>query len=262
VNTGVPSLPDFERPPVQEVAIGIEFAPLASFSIFWMAEFWRQIKDQYPSVEEHPALPPSPPPGTSIQVPRLEFITTAPPVRFWFVSERQDILIQLQRDRLILNWRRAEGEYPRYSTLISRFSEVWESFNGFAEQSVGEQPLPVAAEVTYVNAIDTKAAQMPAEEIVLLHGSAWLPSKPVKGQAVFVYSSADDPHQETQVNFEYDRRSAETLRLQVTTRVALLPNLPHAEGFRASLDKAHSASVGAFRAVTTDEMHKIWGMKT
>ena len=60
------------------------------------------------------------------QPPRLEFMTEAPPVRFWFLTDDTSRLVQVQPDRFTANWRKVEPEtpYPRYRQLREQFAEL------------------------------------------------------------------------------------------------------------------------------------------
>jgi len=114
----------FRRPPVIEVAIGIEFvtpAPLAVQSVFDLRE---TLGEAYPRVELQPPLPPLPPLGVSGTYLGLQF--GGPANRWWFLSGDDSRLIQLQQDRLLLNWRRTaqDSVYPRFHSLLPEFLDL------------------------------------------------------------------------------------------------------------------------------------------
>ena len=122
---GDPS-PSFAKPPLQEVALAIQFQPQA-VDILTSAEFGRLLAEAFPRQEEQPGRPPmtedfaKPVQG---QPPfRLEVMPALPPYRLWFLSATGARLVQLQADLLALNWRRTvedvvvDDDYPRYTTL-------------------------------------------------------------------------------------------------------------------------------------------------
>ena len=55
------NLPDFERPPIDEVVLGLEFRRLEGFTQAHLGELWSEIKAEYPRTEDHPALIEMPP---------------------------------------------------------------------------------------------------------------------------------------------------------------------------------------------------------
>ena len=50
-------LPEFDNPPVSEVVLSIEFAPLENWRGPYAGLYWGTIKEEYPDTEVHPALP-------------------------------------------------------------------------------------------------------------------------------------------------------------------------------------------------------------
>src|SRR5262245_52630166 len=118
------SLPEFERPPIDEVAIGVQFEALQQYHVAHAGLFWSRIRNRYPFAEDQPPLAPqveSPDPQ-----PARQGITIQPGltiVRNWFLDDKKTQLIQLQRDRFIRNWRQLQGDetYPRFGYLIQEF---------------------------------------------------------------------------------------------------------------------------------------------
>lgn len=97
----------FERPPVQEVALSMQFAP-ETFDLETIGRFARDLHDALPERQRQPVLPrmvetferaTAP---TSVQI-NFEPLTALP--RTWFLSTDGVELVQLQHDRLTLNWR-------------------------------------------------------------------------------------------------------------------------------------------------------------
>jgi hypothetical protein len=112
-------LPSFSEPPVNEVAIGIGFRPLRSWGSVAPGEFRSLVRERYPKVEDKGPLPPMVAP-TEIG---LSFgVLDMPPVRrTWFLTDTEETLIQIQEDRLHVNWRRVREEdaYPRYGHVLT-----------------------------------------------------------------------------------------------------------------------------------------------
>ena len=93
---GVVIAPEFDRPPVVEMALGIQFQPLfglRGISLSPLREVWRE---RYPLVEEVPPLPPGVERvgGQPLGV-QLAF-GPGPALRYWFMSDDGADLVQLQ----------------------------------------------------------------------------------------------------------------------------------------------------------------------
>lgn len=114
---------DYSQSPVIETALGMEFAA-GSFDAGQAMEVRDRLRDSYPRVDLLPALPPLPPLGLSGSFFGLS--VGSHPNRWWFISEDDSHLVQLQHDRLLLNWRKSPGraEYPRHHNLLPRFIDV------------------------------------------------------------------------------------------------------------------------------------------
>ena len=152
-------LPEYDNPPVSEVALSIEFAPLEGWRSPHAGLYWGLIKDEYPHTEAQAPLP------SQIEKFGEEFwqqsairIELANPDlnRIWFLADPQTRLIQIQRDRFVVNWRKITGNetYPRYEKDIRpRFVREWERFKQFIrDQALGALEIR-QCEVTYLNDI-------------------------------------------------------------------------------------------------------------
>jgi toxin HigB-1 len=120
-------LPSYERPPVSEVVLSVQFASNPQFQIVHAGLFWQLVRDQFPNVSEQIPLQAvfetfggQVAPAGPIQV---QAFSTPPFPRFWFESEDRAYVLQLQQDRILFNWRAISSDsvYPRYETLRERF---------------------------------------------------------------------------------------------------------------------------------------------
>jgi len=75
--------------------------------------------------------------------------------RAWFVSAKQNTLIQLQDNRFFFNWRRMQEDedYPRYSTIIKAFKTNLTVFHEFLQEEDLGSVTPKTCELTYINHI-------------------------------------------------------------------------------------------------------------
>src|SRR5437879_229298 len=114
-------LPSFQRPPVVETVLSVEFRGLEGWSVPFYGLFWNRVRDAYPKVEFRAPVSSAIErfdkdawTAPQMQVVEYDFASGNPPVRCLFISDDGGQLIQLQRDRLMQNWQRVDGEYPRY----------------------------------------------------------------------------------------------------------------------------------------------------
>lgn len=150
--------PEYENPPVTEVVCGVLFKPLSSLLTPHVGLLWEKFKQDYPLCQEVPPLAPS------IEVfeetPERAEITLAlsgiPPLpRVWFIDPRNNGIIQIQRDRFLLNWKknRLEDEYPRYHRVFQLFQKHLSAFQQFLQENQLEDISVLQYELSYVNHI-------------------------------------------------------------------------------------------------------------
>jgi uncharacterized protein (TIGR04255 family) len=142
-----PALPDYENPPVNEVICGLRFEPSDDFKLPHIGLLWSRIFDKYPKVQH--ATPIMERADQGVEDP----VTGLPLPRVWLINSADDELIQIQRNRFYYNWRRREGVYPRYKTLVLKFYETFELFSSFRKELGIGKIVPLACELTYVNHI-------------------------------------------------------------------------------------------------------------
>jgi uncharacterized protein (TIGR04255 family) len=270
-------LPDFERPPVNEVVLAVQFASLVNLQSLYVGLFWEKIRKQYPKASEQPPLLPNfetfgvPPMGPRIFPPISIFGPPSQP-RYWFESEDGVHLLQVQQDRIVHNWRKREieQEYPRYESIRGLFeTEVGQFAEFLAAEGLGEIR-PNQCEVTYVNSIE-----LPGEDNVPRQIGRITPfwgSTPEDGiglefenagvQARFIIRDAGAPIGRVHVQFAPGilmSQNRPIIRLDITVR-----GRPREESLADALrliDEERILVVRTFAAVTTQEMWNLWGRK-
>lgn len=150
-------LPNYDRPPVIEVAVGVQFRHWTSLQQAHVGLFWQRLAVEYPNVEERAPTPASFE-DLSTTKPALEFgLRGVPPLRrTFFVSSDGQWLVQVQEDRLFQNWRRPQPgsdkpDYPRFPACLDRFFRTWGTFLKFCDDAQLERPQIDQLEVTYIN---------------------------------------------------------------------------------------------------------------
>jgi uncharacterized protein (TIGR04255 family) len=266
-------LPDFERPPVNEVYLSAQFEPLAEFRAAHLGLFWEELRSEFPRLEEHgPIAHEIEVFGTRIRANvRLEVIQRPPLPRCWYLREDGRHLIQLQNDRLVHNWRRVTDEdaYPRYETVREAFFIEFQQFEAFLKaEKLGEVALD-QCEVTYINHILSGQgwkthADAPAVFSFLRKPRSRDPLPEAENEQSnlrFVLHSAEkEPIGRLTATLTPAFRSTDERELfvfQLTARGRPLGD--GKEGVRRFFDIGRSAIVNGFAALTTANMHKIWG---
>jgi uncharacterized protein (TIGR04255 family) len=267
--------PVFDRPPVEEVAIGVYFNPIAALDSVRIGLLWERWRQRYPHAEEQPPLPPVVP--ESFGKPSLSQTVIFGPAAFpriWYQSQDRDQLVQVQRDRVVHNWRRlaATQPYPHYDALRPRFEEDAADFFSFIAE-LGHEPPPIGqAEVTYVNAIpvgDSGSGELLAKLVAPWSGEmsdSFLPEPDdvaltvryripgPDGEPVGrLYITAQPSYRQNP-----EGRIEELILLQLFARGA--PIGSGLTGALAFLDRGHEWLVRAFKSVTTPEFHHEWGL--
>ena len=152
-------MPTFKNPPVSEVVLSVEFSPLENWSSSYALLLGASLIKEYPKMELQQPLPSEQEKfGDEFwQPPQIRFeMLDQNNNRFWFMSEPSNWLIQVQRDRFVLNWKKVTGneEYPRYEQSIrKRFLSELDRFFKFVEDNAIGTIKATQCEVTYVNDI-------------------------------------------------------------------------------------------------------------
>ena len=272
--------PEFERPPVAEVALAVYFARPLRIPSAQLGRLWARWSDQYPRTEDQPPLPaipiesfPAPPNFLPFQV-----MGGFPGPRVWFLSEDGNHVLQLQADRLILNWRKSSTDdtYPHYDQLRPKFAAALQQFlDHISGENLG--PLDFSqAEVTYINPVPINSLGslkdvsllvapwtgkftdefLPDPEDVRLALRFQIPNPQdgtpagrlyVEGNSAFHQSLGDN-----QLN--------EVYMLQLFARGRPLGE--GVEGVLKFLDLGHSYVVNGFASITATEIKREWGYKS
>jgi uncharacterized protein (TIGR04255 family) len=271
-------LVSYASPPVEEVALALQFkAQVVDLEVF--ATFTTAVRDRLPKRDYKPPLPPM---EELFDLRRAapNFSMTFDPSfalpRIWFISSDDVWLVQLQADRLTVNWRRPEagGEYPRYVEVRRRLVEFLDVLVAcLAERGIAEPGINFC-EVTYVNSIPVeedaaKQGRHHTAGFLLRDVQPWREERflppPEDMQAQVRWRIADDggkPLGRLYLSVTPALRPLDMMpiyMMNLTSRV--LPHGEDRESALQALDLGHRWAVLAFDELTTPEMHEIWGKR-
>jgi len=139
-------LPDYSKPPLAEVVMGVKFRPLPGIKVPHYGLFWGNVKNEFPTCQNAPVL------GDLAGLEENE--TGGLPIpRVWLINEGGDYLIQLQKNHFLFNWRKRDGVYPRFDNIAPKFYENFEKFQNFCAQNDLGDIVPLGFELSYINHI-------------------------------------------------------------------------------------------------------------
>lgn len=138
--------PKYEKPPITEVVFDVSFNSLEEFHSEHLGLFWSKIRKDFPRCEQ--AIP-----YDDHAVEYSEEVFPMP--RYWFISECDSQVLQIQKNHLAFNWRRGSGkkDYPHYEAVKASFEKYLKKFSDFiAEEKLGILEV-TGAQLSYSNAI-------------------------------------------------------------------------------------------------------------
>lgn len=267
--------PDFANPPIVELIIGAQFSPLTKLTAGHFGLFWKELGPEWsepgdgPLIDDQFELFDRPrwraPTGFKLQVEPVRL-----PGRFTLGHRSKDRLLQVQATRFHLNWRKREGFYPSYRSLIAEFAAMFTRFESFVEGTGLGKVAPNQWEITYIDAFAREEYwQTPAD------WSAFLPGLfgtlfPTDGLVIALENRAAEWSYEIEPKRGRLHIAAHPGRVGEDRRDALLLNMTArgpvgkggADSLWAGLDLGHEAALGTFLRVTSDDVKKRWESKS
>jgi uncharacterized protein (TIGR04255 family) len=253
------NLPSYKNPPVNEVVCGIRFESTENINITHFGLLWEKFQPEYPNIK-HAAPITSEKRGIIIDT-----ATGAPLPRVWFINDSNDKLIQFQLDSFYFNWRRQDGEYPRYDHIIECFEGVQHTVNEFfKEYKLGEMK-HIEYELNYINHLPVGDKWISIETLNdILTDFHWTAKKerflPIPNMLIWdARFILPEQMGELSVNLKpgikiQDRTKILILELRVRCKQDSIEMTTTREWF----DLAHEWIVRGFTDITTAKMHKEW----
>ena len=273
--------PDFESPPVVEVALAVQFERLGGFRYTHLGLLWQRFAHAFPHVEDHAPLDQlvetfGVPGGRRLGV-QLISGDTPPAVRSWFLNEARTELLQLQPDRLVHNWRKVgsgvqdDHPYPRYEHIREQFSGELEIFCEFVKEFQLGNFSSNQCEITYINHLFAEDGWNAHNEVDTIISAFKANCRNLSGLAMentrfdmryIIQDSEKNPTGRLHVSFQPAFRKTDNKPMFVLTLVARgRPDEASSDGIMRFLDHGRSLIVRGFTELTTPHMHTVWGRR-
>jgi len=247
---------NFANPPVGEVSVGIVFLPRPDLLVAHIGEFWGLIRDRYPGTEHAQLVL-----GEGDTPVQDRYGNWLP--RVWFLSQSSSMLVQVQQDRLYVNWRATdkEPEYPRFVAVKAEFDRVWALFERHVAKVTGSPPVPARVEVTYINFITDGDVKSTVDLSRVLRDFRWAGDHehlaPPTGMSLNLTFPLPSRAGNLRVRTATAQRATDNARgLHLELQAVAAPN--NGQSMDELIEEAHQAIIHAFVDLTTPEMHKHW----
>jgi len=268
-------LPHFDRPPVVETVLGVQFDALPGLTNAHLGVFWKQLGPDWPNLSDAPPIPPQferfgeterwTPGGLQLRL--IRDVDRRIQIR----NATNDRMIQIQNGRFHYNWLGHEGvEYPRYRKVRPEFDKHLDAFRAFlAAESLG-QLRPNQWEVTYVNHIPRGSVWQEPRDWASLFPTLTVPPTRLSS-TMRLESISGEWHFEIEprrgrlhVHLQHMRLQSpdglEVLRLTLTARGPAGDGETVGVDLNQGLNLGRKAVVTAFRDLTSEAAHEYWGL--
>lgn len=265
------SLPEFDRPPVAETVLAVQFNPLLSVTAAHLGAFWACLGEEWKDVAEGPALGQiSEPIGLEpswLEGGSLFDIGPALQVRLRISRNTKDRMLQIENGWLVYNWRRTseDQEYARYQTVRKEFDGYLERLGAFFSSGGHGTIEPNLWEVAYVNFIPRgtlweRVTDWPRVLPRLLsmdredEGDSL---QTVAGRWVHILAGG---RARLHVTVQHGRAAEEMLVLKLVARGHT--SEPTLAALDDGLNLGHEAIVRRFAAISSADALRYWGIRT
>jgi uncharacterized protein (TIGR04255 family) len=268
---GEAPLPRFRKPPVSEVALGVQFSPI--LNPVHLGLYYLKVRSGFPKIQVQPPILPAfetfgtSGTGLTMGLPTFGGGAVVGP-RMWFMSDDDNLLIQLQSDRLLFNWRGGvQGSaYPHFDAVQTQFMNAL----GTLETLVDAEKMSIVVnqcEVVYINPILTSQTGVsPSDPQKIFRvwsaerGPEW--PEPIEDLSLNaryrLKDEAGNPFGRLTVAVASGLAADESTAFQLELTARGLPQGVGREGIAAFHNQGHRAIVRCFAAITTPEMHRLW----
>lgn len=259
-------LPDYEQPPLVEVALAVQHRPLP-LRQGHLGFFWSRVIQAYPRTQDLPPLESPPITSDTEHEPMITLeLGGSPRVnRAWFFGHDDTRLLQVQADRFVANWRGHTGEdtYPRFESVLAEFSNSLTTFDQVLEEHGLPRRVSERVEVTYVNWIPDCA--LPDLLRDLQPGDDGVPGIRSDERVAYRWTLQDGGPLPRSLQMQaHTARRKEGDRVAPGCMMTFTFSAPVAPGIsgdelQEAMGDGRNTIVRAFTAVTRTDMHDRWG---
>ena len=239
--------------------MGFKSLDLAAIAAVWA--------DVLPTVEERATLPMMGPEPQDPDV-TLEVSDEAKTPRLWLQDAAGNQVLQIQQDRIVVNWRKGgtDDPYPRYVTIRGSLIDAWGRLQALMNGLELVMPPPSICEVLYVNHLGASQGWRSTEDTATLMApwggsmsDGFLPTDHHEG--FLLHFHLPDGRGWLDIDsWTSDVRSDDRIMvLTLTSRGRASSS--DLEGALDFMDLAHEWIVRGFTSVTTSAAHEEWGRK-
>lgn len=260
---------EWKRPPVIEVVLGVQFAPLKHFNNGHLGWFWREMKGEYPNatdaapiqtvVESFGDEPEFGFPGIGIAAARGDS-------RLRMTSAGDGSrMIQVQNGWLVVNWMKREGQpYPGYAGVLQEFERAFDAFRMFVATEGLGTVTPNLWEVTYIDHVKRGTVWHEYSDVPRalpgLLGNCASPRRQFESLSARWSFRLQPSPARLNVSLQTARSAADpAVELLVMTSTARGPiNAAGSKSLAESLNFGQAGVVDTFMAVTSEEARAYW----
>jgi uncharacterized protein (TIGR04255 family) len=259
-----PELPSFRRPPLSEVALGVQFLPIPSYTLVDAQPVWQMYRNDFPEIAEQPPLPPQFETfggGAQFSGVQFQFGPAIQSNRLWFVSRDGSHLLQFQPDRFLANWRKnGDDKYPRFEHISEKFGDNLRKLVTFVDSEKNAELDINQAEISYINIIPIDRFDEYHKWISFLNSMDFTTERLNLNLSEVVNGHDGHPiarlHHDLQTVVTLDGKN-KALQLSLTYRGR--PSDSKVQSVIEFLAQGRLAIINRFVELTTDEAHIEWG---
>ena len=183
----------YKNPPINELIIGAYFdQPIMPLHSEHIGLLWAEVRREFPKIQQQPEL------SLPIVGPTLTFQIGLsdepyPMPRYWLVSDDDTILMQVQKNAFIFNWRKRDTEYPHFQNVKASFDKYFNLYCAFLKKELGiDTPNIQVTELTYSNLIESSEYWAGTSDTPKLIPTVSIPNPgtPTEGKPDFNYLTA------------------------------------------------------------------------
>jgi uncharacterized protein (TIGR04255 family) len=248
----------YDNPPIVELVCGVHFQYLDRLKAPHYGLLWEKFREKgFIETQEVPPLSPS---SGSLQ------LSDVPPLpRVMFQTESGEKLIQVQRDRFLVNWRRMseEQDYPRFENVFEAFLEHAEKFKDFLSSNGLGSIEPLEYELTYSNQLFEGEDWENISNIgELFPDFSWRESSPkpneIKWHTTWPLPEGRGNLRTTIQSGKNSENKKSILRFDISAK-GMHESAELLESMRSWFELAHEESIEVFEHMTSESVRDQWG---